>query len=68
MRGPSFSFLLVLQDVPVSCPAVLHVPISCLAMLDFASLDVSICLLAIGGWGVDRLVVWCLANVRVCEL
>ena len=35
---------------------------------DFASLDVSICLLANGRWGVDRLVVWCLANVRVCEL
>ena len=35
---------------------------------DIASLGVSICSLANGGWGVDRLVVWCFANVRVCEL
>lgn len=33
------------------------VPISCLAMLGIASLDVFICLLARGRWGVDRLVV-----------
>jgi len=32
-------------------------PVSCLAMLGIASLDVFICLLASGKWGVDRLVV-----------
>ncbi|KAK7322048.1 hypothetical protein VNO80_35162 [Phaseolus coccineus] len=34
---------------------------------DTGSLDVSICPLANGEWGVDRLVVWGLANARVSE-
>ncbi|KAK7355296.1 hypothetical protein VNO80_14550 [Phaseolus coccineus] len=35
---------------------------------DTGSLDVSICLLANGECGVDRLVIWCLVNVRVYDM